>query len=285
MPELPEVETVRLGLNSVIAISETPTIVGGEVLLSSSIAGCSQEFFLASLRGQSLMTWHRRGKYLLCQLSGGGWLGVHLRMTGRLLWKDRQSQDPLTPHTRVRLFLSGDRELRFDDQRTFGKMWYVPPNIPVSEVISGLKSMGAEPLSSTFTTDYFQQKLRGKHRAIKTALLDQTVVAGIGNIYADEALFISRTHPATLASRLSSAQISRLHGAIVSVLQEGLKFGGTTFSNFQDINGKVGNYLEQAWVFRRHGQPCQVCQTPIQRIKLGGRSTHFCPNCQPQQEY
>jgi DNA-(apurinic or apyrimidinic site) lyase (EC 4.2.99.18)/Formamidopyrimidine-DNA glycosylase (EC 3.2.2.23) len=167
MPELPEVETVRLGLNSVLAISETPTIVGGEVLLSSTIAGCSQEFFLSSLRGQSLMAWHRRGKYLLCELSNGGWLGVHLRMTGRLLWKDRQSQDSLTPHTRVRLFLSGDRELRFDDQRTFGKMWFVPPNIPVSEVISGLKSMGVEPLSSAFTTDYLQQKLYSKHRAIK----------------------------------------------------------------------------------------------------------------------
>jgi formamidopyrimidine-DNA glycosylase len=283
MPELPEVETVRLGLNSVIATSKTPTVVGGEVLLSSTIAGCSQEFFLSSLYGQSLVAWHRRGKYLLCELSNGGWLGVHLRMTGRLLWKDRQCQD-LSPHTRVRLFLDGDRELRFDDQRTFGKMWYVPPQVPVAEVISGLKSMGAEPLSAEFTSEYLQQKLHSKQRAIKTALLDQTVVAGIGNIYADEALFIGRIHPTTLASRLNSAQVDHLRLAIVSVISEGLKFGGTTFSNFQDINGKVGNYLDQAWVFRQHGQPCQICQTPIQRIKLGGRSTHFCPNCQPRQE-
>jgi len=284
MPELPEVETVRLGLNTVVALSETPTIVGGEVLLSSTIAGCSKEFFLSSLKGQSLIAWHRRGKYLLGQLSGGGWLGVHLRMTGRLLWQEGKQQEPPSRHTRVRLFLTGDRELRFDDQRTFGKMWYVPPELPVATVISGLKSMGAEPLSAAFTTEYLQQKLHRKQRAIKTALLDQTVVAGIGNIYADEALFISRIHPTTMASRLNFTQINQLHSAIVSVLSTGLKFGGTTFSNFQDINGKVGNYLDQAWVFRRHGQPCQVCQTQIQRLKLGGRSTHFCPNCQPQQK-
>jgi formamidopyrimidine-DNA glycosylase len=281
MPELPEVETVRRGLNSVIALQETPTIVGGEVLLPGTIAGGSKEFFLSGLQGQALVTWHRRGKYLLCQLSRGGVLGVHLRMTGRLLWQS--SKNPVGKHTRVRLFIAGERELRFDDQRTFGKMWYVPPAIPVTEVISGLKSMGAEPLSAEFTPAYLQHKLHRSHRPIKTVLLDQTVVAGMGNIYTDEALFISCIHPMTSAEALSENQISRLHGAIVAVLQEGLKFGGTTFSNFHDINGRQGNYLNQAWVFRRHGQPCHVCQTPIQRLKIGGRSTHYCPQCQSTQ--
>ncbi len=283
MPELPEVETVRRGLNSVIASRETPTIIGGEVLLPSTIAGCSREFFISALRGQSLGSWQRRGKYLLCQLSGGGWLGVHLRMTGRLLWQDGKNPDPVGKHTRVRLFLTGDRELRFDDQRTFGKMWYVPAHIPVGEVISGLQSMGAEPLSAEFTPEYLAERLQCRHRAIKTVLLDQKVVAGLGNIYTDEALFLSHIHPTTLASKLTREQISALHRAITQVLEEGLKFGGTTFSNFQDINGKGGNYLDQAWVFRQHGRPCRVCQTPIQRLKVGGRSTHYCPHCQPAQ--
>lgn len=279
MPELPEVETVRLGLNQITS-SYAPQITDVVVLLESTIA--SGEFFIDHLRGQYLQSWQRRGKYLLCSLSGGGHLGVHLRMTGRLLWLDRSQPQgkSIGKHTRVRLFLDHDRELRFDDQRTFGKMWFVPQGVAISQVITGLQGMGAEPLSADFTPDYLAQKLRTSNRSIKTLLLDQTVVAGIGNIYADEALFLARIHPRTQGKNLDLEQIEVLQRSIVAVLETGLQYGGTTFSNFQDVNGAQGNYLDRAWVFRRTGADCRVCGSKIQRLKIGGRSSHFCATCQ-----
>jgi formamidopyrimidine-DNA glycosylase len=203
-------------------------------------------------------------------------------MTGRLLWLVRSQ--PVGIHTRVRLFLDRDWELRFDDQRTFGKMWYVPQGVAVSAVIKGLAGMGAEPLAEEFAPEYLAQKVKNSGRSIKTLLLDQRVVAGIGNIYADEALFLAHIHPCTLGKNLTMAQITSLHGSIVSVLTTGLEYGGTTFSNFQDVNGKQGNYLDRAWVFRRTGQSCRLCGTKIARLKIGGRSSHYCPRCQPSTE-
>ncbi|MFN3925898.1 MAG: DNA-formamidopyrimidine glycosylase [Pseudanabaenaceae cyanobacterium] len=276
MPELPEVETVRIGLNKLL--SPSPLITGGEVLLASAIATGTGDSFLAQLQGQSLSSWQRRGKYLLGSLLGGGYLGVHLGMTGRLLVCARSLA--VGKHTRVRLFLADQRELRFEDQRTFGKMWFLPGGIAVERVIPALQSMGAEPLSPEFTADYLAHKLAKSQRPIKASLLDQKVVAGLGNIYVDEALFVSRIHPATVSKDLTSAQISQLQSAIIRVLTAGLQYGGTTFSHFQDVNGKVGNYLDRAWVFRRTGQGCKVCGTRIQRLKIAGRSTHVCPTCQ-----
>ncbi len=283
MPELPEVETVRVGLNQNTLGWQ---IEGGEVLRNNAIAMPSDpKVFLAALVGAEFTEWQRRGKYLIAQLSEGTQLGVHLRMTGSLLWCDRNA--PVGKHTRVRLFLNKSsnqrkltKELRFDDQRTFGKMWWIPANTSTESIITGLQKLGLEPFDPAFTPQHLEAKLRRSGRPIKTVLLDQETVAGIGNIYADESLFISRINPQKTANSLNSAQIIALHQAIIRALSDGIAKGGTTFSTFQDIAGIKGNYIDKAWVFRRTGQPCHVCGTIISRIKVGGRSTHFCAQCQ-----
>jgi formamidopyrimidine-DNA glycosylase len=237
------------------------------------------------LRGTMISQWHRRGKYLLAELMSaqqpgepGGWLGVHLRMTGQLLWLAPDS--PVHAHTRVRLFLHPDRELRFVDQRTFGQMWWIAPCQRPEVVMSGLNRLGPEPFSPEFSLSYFSQQLQGRNRPIKTALLDQAIVAGVGNIYADEALFLSQIRPQTLCRDLTSDQIARLRSAVIQVLQASIEAGGTTFSTFLNVQGINGNYGQAAWVYNRHDQACRVCTTPIQRLRLAGRSAHFCPQCQ-----
>jgi formamidopyrimidine-DNA glycosylase len=146
--------------------------------------------------------------------------------------------------------------------------------------MTGLRRLGPEPFSSAFSPQHLAAKLAGSHRPIKTALLDQALVAGVGNIYADESLFISRIPPHTPGSELKPAQLERLHQALVEVLQTSIGVGGTTFSDFRDLTGTNGNYGNAAWVYRRGGQPCRVCGTAIRRDKLSGRSSHWCPNCQ-----
>ncbi|MEO1669839.1 MAG: DNA-formamidopyrimidine glycosylase [Cyanobacteria bacterium J06631_2] len=282
MPELPEVETVRRGLNN---LTLKQTIQDGEVLLPRTIAYPPEiEPFLQGIKGVAIAQWHRRGKYLLAELTEldsdipAGWLGVHLRMTGQLLWVDRDST--LQKHTRVRLFFADNQELRFVDTRTFGKVWYCPPELELESVMTGLQKLGPEPFADDFSVKYFAQKLKNRRRLIKTLLLDQAVVAGIGNIYADEALFKSGILPDTVAADLKPQQIKQLHQAIIDVLQTSIDKGGTTFSDFLSLLGVSGNYGDAALVYGRKGQPCKVCQTPIEKIKLGGRSSHFCPNCQ-----
>ncbi|MBE9192071.1 DNA-formamidopyrimidine glycosylase [Gloeocapsopsis crepidinum LEGE 06123] len=282
MPELPEVETVRQGLNQ---LTLNKKIMGGDVLLERTIAHpISIADFLTGIQGSAVAHWHRYGKYLLAELTqnsteaAAGWLGVHLRMTGQLLWLN-QDED-LQKHTRVRLFFAHGLELRFVDQRTFGQMWWVPPGIPSESVMTGLARLGLDPFAPQFSVEYLAQKFKKCHRAIKTALLDQALVAGLGNIYADEALFLSKLQPTTLCTELSLSQIEMLHHAIIQVLKTSLAAGGTTFSTFLNVQGVNGKYSGIAWVYNRTGQPCRICQTPIQRIRLAGRSSHFCPNCQ-----
>ena len=223
--------------------------------------------------------WQRRGKYLMAALEpeGGVW-GVHLRMTGQFQWHEQPSEP--CKHTRVRLWNSKEQELRFVDVRSFGEMWWVPPGQAIEEVITGLTRLGPEPFSTDFSASYLKQKLKGSSRPIKTALLDQALVAGAGNIYADESLFASGIAPFTPAGQLELKQLERLRDALVNVLTISIGAGGTTFSDFRDLEGVNGNYGGQAWVYRRGGEPCRSCGTPIQREKLSGRSTHWCPTCQ-----
>jgi formamidopyrimidine-DNA glycosylase len=211
-------------------------------------------------------------------LKAAGWLGVHLRMTGQLLWVD-QDED-LQTHCRVRLFFDGNRELRYVDQRTFGRLWWVPPGQAVEGVMSGLTRLGPEPFSDEFSAAYLGAALKGRQRPIKNALLDQQLVAGIGNIYADEALFISGIRPKVVGASLSAKRIARLHEAIVQVLTTSIESGGTTFSDFRDIHGINGNYGGVAWVYGRKGEPCRKCGSEIVRLQLAGRSAHYCPKCQ-----
>ena len=280
MPELPEVETVRRGLHE---LTINRPIQGGDVLLPRTLAYPDDiEQFWQGITDTAIASWQRRGKYLLAELKDksqpAGWLGVHLRMTGQLLWVQQDST--LQKHTRIRLFFPEDWELRFVDTRTFGKFWYVPPATKVESIITGLQKLGPEPLEEDFSLEYFAEKLHNRRRLIKTLLLDQAIVAGIGNIYADEALFKSGIKPDTVAADLNSQQIKRLHASIVDVLQTSIDKGGTTFSDFLNLLGVSGNYGDSALVYGRKGQPCRVCGIAIEKVKLGGRSSHFCPNCQ-----
>jgi len=278
MPELPEVETVRRGLNQLTLSQE---ITGGDVLLQRTIAyPASVDEFINKIKGNTIATWHRRGKYLLAELSSPSpsYLGVHLRMTGQLLWLT--PDQPLHKHTRVRLFFGERQELRFVDQRTFGQMWYVPDDVAVESIITGLAKLAVDPFSPEFTLEYLADKLKKSRRPIKTGLLDQSMVAGLGNIYADEALFKSGILPTTLCTELQLPQIELLRTAIIQVLSASIAVGGTTFSNFLSVKGVNGNYGGEAWVYNRTGEPCKVCGNVIQRIKLGGRSSHFCSQCQ-----
>ncbi|MGD2182241.1 DNA-formamidopyrimidine glycosylase [Lusitaniella coriacea] len=277
MPELPEVETVCRGLNQ---LTLNCKIQGGEVLLERTLAyPVSAQEFLEGIKGCAIARWQRRGKYLLGKFSENrGWLGVHLRMTGQLLWT--QQDRSLQKHTRIRLFFPDNRELRFVDTRTFGKVWWVPPQREPEEIITGLQKLGVEPFSPACTPEYLAEKLQKRQRTMKTLLLDQGVVAGLGNIYADEVLFKSGIRPDAIASTLTFNQIQRLHRNIIEVLQTAIDKGGTTFSDFLNPLGVNGNYGGIAWVYGRTGEPCRTCKTPIERIKLGGRSTHYCPQCQ-----
>jgi formamidopyrimidine-DNA glycosylase len=254
-----------------------------EVLRARAIASPPlPELFCSALEGCRVKAWLRRGKYLMAQLerdnSDGGYWGVHLRMTGQFLWMS-QPQEPCR-HTRVRFWNLQEQELRFVDTRSFGEMWWVPPGERPETVITGLQKLGPEPFSPAFNPTYLAERLAGSKRPIKTALLDQGLVAGVGNIYADESLFMSRISPHIPCNRLRPQQLERLHAAVVEVLTTSIGAGGTTFSDFRDLTGTNGNYGHAAWVYRRSGEPCRVCASPIQRDKLSGRSSHWCPNCQ-----
>lgn len=293
MPELPEVETVRRGLNQLTLNQPIQNVI---VDLDRTVAyPNNDEKFRRGLVGGAIAQWHRRGKYLLAELVDAGsvcslepptspnathrgWLGVHLRMTGQLLWMTQH--EPIQTHCRVRLRFSEDKELRFVDQRTFGRMWWVPPNRTQADIMTGLQRLGPEPLSCDFSQAYFKQTLKRRHKPIKNALLDQAIVAGIGNIYADESLFMSKIRPTTFCDQISDRRLNVLRASIIEVLEASIMEGGTTFSDFRDIKGINGNYGQVAWVYGRTGKPCKICENPIQRIKLAGRSTHFCPHCQ-----
>jgi formamidopyrimidine-DNA glycosylase len=281
MPELPEVETVRRGLQQFtcnIPIEEV------QVLLPRTIDHPDSAVdFAKSLKGLVLTEWQRRGKYLLgvCADKKGqtkGWLGVHLRMTGQLLWLTTPTEE--TKHTRVRLLMPNDQELRFVDQRTFGKMWWITANEDPNQVMGGLGKLGPEPFSPEFSVDYLVDRLHRSRRQIKAAILDQTLVAGVGNIYADESLFLSKILPTAVTTALTKKQIATLRGTIIKVLQDSIDAGGTTFSNYLSVAGTNGNYGQSAWVYGRQGQPCRVCGELIIKIKAAGRGTHYCSTCQ-----
>jgi formamidopyrimidine-DNA glycosylase len=274
VPELPEVETVRRGL---IASLVGQKIAGVEVLRPQSIGFPLSADFEQSLLGHSVIDISRRGKYLLIHLDRGAHLGVHLRMSGRLLVTG--PEQPLGRHVRVRIFLD-QLELRFEDMRVFGRLWYVPQGKEVETVITGLRHLGPEPLNNFFGKD-LADRLKKRTQPIKTALLDQGVVAGIGNIYADESLFGANINPLRPAQSLTLAELDTLTTVIQSTLSRAIALGGSTLRDYTDSHGVNGNYQEEAWVYARKGAPCRVCGTPVERIRLAGRSTHFCPHCQP----
>ncbi|MFO7273853.1 MAG: bifunctional DNA-formamidopyrimidine glycosylase/DNA-(apurinic or apyrimidinic site) lyase [Symbiobacteriaceae bacterium] len=276
MPELPEVETVRRTLY--------PHVVGRrirrvEILTPRQIYHPDPETFAADLQGAPLTDIQRRGKYLLFHL-GPRVLVAHLRMSGHLFvcGPDR----PREKHLHVVFHLDDGRELRYVDQRKFGGFHLLGPDgqgMPL-----GLANLGPEPLSPEFTPEALASRLHGRHTSIKAALLNQSLVAGLGNIYADEALFCARIHPAREAASLTAEEVERLHGCIRRVLLRAVERRGTTFSLYRDGEGNEGDMYDELQVFDRAGEPCPVCGTPIAKVAVAQRGTHFCPRCQPVPE-
>lgn len=271
MPELPEVETIRLTLKPKLI---GKTIIKGEVLWPKLIQNQTVADFLAQIRQKKILDLRRRGKYLLFDLSDDLVLAVHLRMTGQLMVES--ALNDLAKATYMQLTLDDGNELRFRDQRKFGKVTlFNKENQPLS-----LTKLGPEPLSAEFTVQLLKEQLSRRKVAIKKALLDQEIIAGIGNIYADEALFLAGIHPARLVASLTAEELERLYQAIRQVLAEGIQNRGTSIRDYIDGEGNRGSNQEQLRVYDRKGLACVKCQNMIVKMNFGGRGTHFCPICQ-----
>lgn len=271
MPELPEVETVVRALRAPL-VGRTFT-EGAKSLWPRQVIIPPVEELSVRLVGQTITAVNRRGKYILIELNKGDTLIVHLKMTGHL--SVVPSDTPLHKHDRA-TFPLDNGTLRFRDMRKFGRIYLVAD----AQTVVG--KLGPEPLTAEFTPQILAERLLGRKRPLKPLLLDQTTLAGLGNIYVDEALFHANLHPKRLAHTLQNNEIMALHMAIQHVLQLGINREGASISNYVKPDGTKGNMQDEVKVFRRTGQPCYTCATTIERIKLGGRSTHFCPNCQPE---
>jgi formamidopyrimidine-DNA glycosylase len=272
MPELPEVETIRRTLSPKLT---GKYITGVNVVLPKAIRRVSPVTLTAELTGEEILVVDRRGKYLLLRLSGHKALVFHLRMTGRLLVRD--PNDPLAKHTTLILDLNDGLQLRFEDTRKFGTVDLLLDGAP-----HAMGLLGPEPLDPKWRTDQLIEAAGKKRTSIKAAILNQQVVAGLGNIYADEALFRARIHPERAANSLAEDEWNRLYQSIRDVLTEGIKYRGTTRRDYVDAEGKTGEFQNRLNVYGRKGLPCLVCGNLVIHKRVAGRGTHFCHHCQPR---
>ena len=267
MPELPEVETIRAGLD--------PLLRGAVV--TGAWAFPSSKFTDAPLAiGSRIRQVRRRGKYLLFDLDDSLELVVHLGMTGRLAVTAPDDLREPGPHRRAHWDLDDGRRLEFDDMRRFGRVAVVEAGR--HDLLPTLAALGPEPFDEEFSTERLRTMVNRSSRALKTQLLGQRVVAGVGNIYADEALWRARVHPA--ARRLTRPQSQRVRDAVVEVLTEAVSNGGTTLRDYRTIRGTYGNHQSNLECYGRAGLPCGRCGEPLRRIVVDARSTTFCPTCQ-----
>jgi formamidopyrimidine-DNA glycosylase len=271
MPELPEVETIRRALHQ--GGRDSPPVTGrvildGRLFWERTLAAPTPEEFRARLPGQVITGVDRRGKFLILNLTRDTLL-IHLRMSGDIFVEPAEA--PLAPHYRMVLYLEGGFRLAFNDTRKFGRVWLL------SDPQQVLASLGPEPLSVEFTPQVLNRLLQSRHRQLKPLLLDQTFIAGLGNIYADEALHRAGLHPLAIASELDYGQAERLWTSIRQVLEEGIQRSGASI-DWVYRGGDFQNYFR---VYRRSGEPCLECGTRIQRMLVGQRGTHLCPACQP----
>ncbi|HSX24127.1 MAG TPA: bifunctional DNA-formamidopyrimidine glycosylase/DNA-(apurinic or apyrimidinic site) lyase [Candidatus Saccharimonadales bacterium] len=287
MPELPEVETVRTGLSQFII---SKAVVSVDFDWPKSFPNAKEDV-TSFLVGASITQVRRRAKVLLIDLSSGHTLVIHLKMTGQMVYRGKgeafgagHPNDSLVNElpdksTRVSLVFKDGSKLYFNDQRKFGWM-RLYPTIEVPN-IDFFQKVGPEPLATDFTQKAFRARLlRRPNTNIKAALLDQTVIAGVGNIYADESLWGAKIHPATLVKNLTVAQTNKLYTELRFVLNLAIEKGGSSDRNYVNAEGKKGSYLSFARVFRRQGQACPRCGTTIIKTRVAGRGTHLCPNCQ-----
>ena len=288
MPELPEVEHVVRALRVVVG----RTIIAGEIRLPKLIAPLTVSTFNRKIKNCSIRGISRRGKFILIELAGSAdvpsaqrakraqslIIAVHLRMTGKFLYLN--ADDELPKHSHAIFYLDNDRRLVFRDQRQFGVMKLISSS-ELSQT-KGISELAPEPFGDEFKFDYFKSVLKRSRRSLKTLLLDQTKVLGLGNIYAAEALFRARINPFKNASGLSSPRAGRLHQSIIEVLHDAITDSSTSRVDLEQADGfSYGEAFERFWqVYEREGEPCVVCGVKIRRETHGGRSTYWCPQCQ-----
>ena len=274
MPELPEVETIRRTLNQLVvgkSIERVSVHLPRIIQLPEEIG----EFCLL-LEGQTFQSVERRGKFLRFLLDDFA-LVSHLRMEGRYgLYKQ---EDPLELHTHVVFHFTDGTELRYKDVRQFGTMHLFPKGRELEE--KPLKKLGLEPLEESFTLKAFKDKIAHRTTKIKPLLLNQEYIVGIGNIYVDESLFLAKIHPEREANTLSAQELAALHEAIVSTLNDAVAAGGSSIKSYVNGQGEIGLFQHQLKTYGRKGEPCSECGYAIEKTVLGGRGTHFCPQCQP----
>ncbi|HWR43749.1 DNA-formamidopyrimidine glycosylase [Sporomusa sp.] len=273
MPEMPEVETIRRTLTGKV---EGRKIIRIEIGLSRLIKWPTAPEFQAIITDRTIVTLGRRGKYLLFYLDNNFVLVVHLRMTGRLYYVNPGTVYDRFTHI-IFDFDNGD-SLLYADTRTLGTLYLLPQE----ELwrIAGLSSMGPEPLSDEFTLDYFIDMLSKRQAKIKSVLLNQKLIGGLGNIYVDEALAIAGIDPERVASSIDETEAKYLYQAVNQVIADGIAHGGTTFRDYRDGAGQSGNHQFHLNVYGRTNEPCHRCGTAIARKEVAGRGTHYCPNCQ-----
>ncbi len=273
VPELPEVETIRRDLEPLV-VGRTITGVDVDPATIHLLAAAPVEVLRENLVGRTITSLGRRGKYLLLGLHDGRTLVIHLRMTGRLLWRD--SDALREQYERARLVLDDGHDLRWSDLRKFGT-WRI-----YDDLAPLLAKLGPEPIDAAFTLRQFRAALANRTAPIKAVLLDQRRMSGLGNIYVDEALFEAGIRPDTPAGSLSPAAQKRLYESSRTVLERGIENRGASFRDYVDGQGNEGRQHMFVKVFRRTGKPCYTCASPIERSVVGGRSTHYCPKCQPK---
>ena len=273
MPELPEVETVVRGLAAVLPGRRIETV---EILHRPSVQGSPTK--AQCLIGKRIESVSRRGKFIRIRLESGLGMAVHLRMTGWLGVVPARAPHPLNDaYARVRFLLDGGADLLlFRDIRTFGRVWTGPQS--ALERMKSLAKLGPEPLD--ISAEDFIARLSSRGGRLKALLLNQEFLAGIGNIYADEALFAARLHPLAVASRVSPGRAGELHAAIQAVLHSAIRAGGSSIENYRNAEGEKGWFQRELLAYGREGEACSRCKTKIKRIVLGQRGTWFCPKCQ-----
>lgn len=276
MPELPEVEVNRKGLDRLVKGKKIKNI---QVDWARIVVEYEENpTVLEPLINETILAVERRGKYLLFSFTDS-YLVSHLRMEGKYFYyPEEEVPEVKDKHTHVMIEFYDHSQLHYNDVRKFGRMEYVPKNL-IKQFFDERK-IGPEPIKEDFHLNEFKEKLAVSKQPIKTALLSQKIVTGLGNIYVDEVLFESHIHPLTTGNKLSDSQINTLYHGIINIMAKAIELGGSTIRSYRNTVGEVGRYQNELKVYGKKGEPCTRCQTPIEKIRVAQRGTHYCPICQ-----
>lgn len=278
MPELPEVEIICRGL--------ARTVIGRKItnvrIALPKVINTTPRRFRQRVKNAIIRSIRRRAKIIIINLSGGFSLGIHLKISGQLLYAPKQA--PVKKHTHIIFDLNNGYQLRFVDPRQFGYV-KIGPTRQINKVL-GLERFGPEPLEKSFTRHLFQELIeRRRNGRIKPLLMNQGFIAGLGNIYADEVLFYARIHPLRQVGTLSRRKINNIYTGIKRILLKAIKYKGTSVDSYVEVSGRPGNYERFLKAYGREGEKCLRCKTTIKRIKIGSRSAYFCPSCQVKRNH